>query len=133
MLISAILIIDDESIARQILRASLEPICNGHEVVVFACAQEALDWAVENPVALVLTDYRMPTVNGIEFIRRFRDHPGGAGVPVILVSGDDDPDLRSHAMAAGATDYMLKPVHPQACAERCKALLEIRNKDIPFL
>jgi CheY-like chemotaxis protein len=106
--VSAIVIIDDQSISRQILTAVIGSIKSQHEIVGFTGAKEAYDWAIRNPVALAVTDFKMPEMSGIEFIHQFRQHPAGTHVPVIMISGD--LNVRAAALGAGANHFMLKPV-----------------------
>ena len=72
---------------------------------------------------LVLVDYKMPRMNGIEFIRMFRTHPACAQIPVIMVTSDRDPLVRLEALEAGVTEFMVKPVDHQECSELCRKLL----------
>ena len=122
---ATILILDDEAISRQILSALVGSIYNNHEIRAFSCPQEAFDWVTKNPVALVLTDYKMPKMNGTEFIRLYRSQSVGTQIPVIMVSADEDPGLREKALEAGATDFLKKPVNQHEFRERCRTLLEI--------
>ena len=118
-----ILVIDDQQISRQILCKLVSSIDGNHDVRGFACPQEALDWTKHNPVALVLTDYKMPEMNGIEFIRMFRTHLACTHVPVIMVTADEDPGIRHEALGAGATDFIVKPIDHHECRELCRNLL----------
>jgi CheY-like chemotaxis protein len=122
---ATILIIDDEAVSRQILSALVGSIDNRHEIRAFACPQEAFDWVTKNSVDLVLTDYKMPVMNGTEFIRLLRSHPAGAQIPVIMVSANNDPGMREVALGGGATDFLVKPVDHHECRERCRTLLEM--------
>lgn len=123
----AILVIDDQVISRQILCQLARSIDGQHEVHDFACPQKALDWTRHHPVALVLTDYKMPAMNGIEFIRMFRSHLACAHVPVIMVSADADPGMRLEALGAGATKLMMKPVDHHECRKLCRKLLDCHH------
>ena len=119
----AILVIDDQMISLQILCQLAKSINVNHDVRGFACPQEALDWTKHNQVALVLTDYKMPKMNGIEFIRMFRTLSACAHVPVIMVTADEDPEMRLEALGAGATEFMAKPVNHHECRNLCRKLL----------
>ena len=121
---ATILIIDDQLVSRQIHSALIGSINKSHEIRTFTCPLEALNWATKNPVILVLTDYKMPEMNGIEFLRLLRSHPLGVHVPVIMVSADNDSGIREEALEAGATDFLVKPLNHHECRERCRALLE---------
>jgi two-component system response regulator RpfG len=123
----AILVIDDEMISRQILCQLAKSIDVTHDVRGFDCPRGALDWTKNHPVSLVLTDYKMPEMNGIEFIRMFRTQPACVHVPVIMVTAVEDPEMRIEALGAGATEFMLKPVNHQECRKLCRKLL-IQNQ-----
>jgi len=127
--VSAIVIIDDQSISHQILAAVIRSINSQHEIVAFGDAKKAYDWAIRNLVALVVTDFKMPVMTGIEFIHQFRQHPAGTHVPVMMISGD--LNVRSAALGAGANHFMLKPVDHQECREICRSLLGngVQNED----
>ena len=118
-----ILIIDDQPISRNILSAIIEPIKNGHEVKSFECPRKALTWAVINPVYMVLTDYRMPEMNGIELIKALRGYRAFMHVPVVMISGDDKEWLRQEAIEAGASHFIPKPINLHECRKLCQRLL----------
>ena len=89
----------------------------------FADPVEALDWCLRTPVELVLTDYKMPEMNGVEFIRKFRNDPACAHVPIIMVTSIEDRNVRYQALEVGATDFLMKPVDHHECRARCRNLL----------
>ena len=120
---ATILVIDDQMISRQILCQLVKSINGNHDVRDFACPQEALDWTKHHSVALVLTDYKMPEMNGIEFIRMFRTHLACAHAPVIMVTAVEDPIVRHEALGAGVTEFMVKPVDHHECRDLCRNLL----------
>ncbi len=121
--VRSIVIIDDEPVTRKILAALIGSVSNSYKVIEFGCAQQALDWVVQHSAALVITDYKMPEMNGIEFIRRFREQQSARGVPVVLVSADGDEGIRDRALFAGADEFWLKPVDHRSCRDRCQSLL----------
>jgi two-component system chemotaxis response regulator CheY len=57
----------------------------------------------------ILTDLNMPVMNGIEFIKKFRQHPMSKGVPIIFLTTESDDNLKAEARAAGATGWIVKP------------------------
>jgi CheY-like chemotaxis protein len=121
---AAILVIDDDSVSRMILTAVVQPLCNNtHTVQAFPGPKEALDWILQNDVVLVLTAHQMPEMSGIEFVRALRDNPVCVDIPVIMLSADDNPDIRDKALRAGITDFTAKPVDHAALMERCRDLL----------
>ena len=70
---------------------------------------EGYDKATANPVDAVITDLNMPVMNGIEFIRKYRQHPASKGVPIILLTTESDDELKRQAKEAGATGWIVKP------------------------
>ncbi len=120
---SRILIIDDQLTSRQILKQLVSSIEQGVELHDFANPVEALTWTLRNPTDLILVDYKMPEMNGIEFIRKFRSNPSSGHVPVIMVTSIEDRNVRYEALEAGATDFLMKPVDHHECRARCKNML----------
>jgi two-component system response regulator RpfG len=120
---ATIIIIDVQMIFREILCQIVSSINGNHDVRDFASPKEALEWTKHHPVDLVLTDYKMPRMNGVEFIRIFRTHPACADVPVIMVTSEGEPLVRLEALEAGVTEFMVKPVDHNECREFCRNLL----------
>jgi two-component system response regulator RpfG len=119
---AAILVVDDQPVSLMILRQLVSLIDKAHTIHAFTSPREALSWTASNPVDLVLTDYQMPDMNGIEFIRELRSN-GRAGVPVVMVSANDDHGIREAARQAGVTEFLAKPVDHTHCHELCRGLL----------
>ena len=118
---STILIIDDQSTSRMILEQLVSTLSGHVTAKSFADPVEALRWATENHPDLVLTDYKMPNMDGIEFTRRFREaHPD---TPLVVVTALEDKEIRYQALEAGATDFLNKPVDHTECRARCRNLL----------
>lgn len=120
---TTIVIIDDQLTSRQVLVQLISSMDGGFELKSFANPIEGLNWCIRHPVDLILTDYKMPEMNGIEFIRKFRGYDAFEHVPVIMVTGIDDKTVRYEALGAGATDFLMKPVDHHECRARCRNLL----------
>jgi two-component system, response regulator RpfG len=120
---ATILIIDDQLTSRQILQQLVSSIEENISVEAFANPLEALKWTSVNAADLILVDYKMPEMNGIEFIQRFRSHPSSSHVPAIMVTSIEDRAVRYEALEAGATDFLMKPVDHHECRARCQNLL----------
>ena len=125
---STIAIIDDQSISRKLLEKLVSTLQQDSRTVTFADPVEALRWLEQNPVDLVLTDYKMPNMNGIEFIRRFRDIPFCSDIPLVVVTCIEDREIRYQALEAGATDFLTKPVDHLECRARCRNLLMLQKQ-----
>lgn len=102
-----ILTIDDSASIRQMVAMTLKSA--GHQVLEAGNGAEGYDQATGNTVHAVITDLNMPVMNGIEFIKKYRQHPASKGVPIILLTTESDEALKAEAKAAGATGWIVKP------------------------
>jgi signal transduction histidine kinase len=103
----SILLIDDEPFAQQIIEHGLKT-CVKHVLRYESSPARAVDLARELNVTVVLVDLRMPELDGFEFTRRLRANPATEHIPVIMLSSEDDPEVKAQAFAAGVNDYMVK-------------------------
>ncbi len=125
-----VLIVDDQSTGRLMLEQAVLGVDRSIEVRVFASALDALGWAATEQIDLVLADYRMPEIDGVEFIRRLRALPGYTHVPIIMVTIFDHRGLRYSALDAGVTDFLTKPLDLRECMARCRNLLTLRRQQL---
>jgi two-component system response regulator RpfG len=111
-----------------ILEELIHSIDDGFTVVSFANPVKALEWAKSNSHDLVITDYKMPEMDGVEFTHWLRQIPSCSDVPVIVVTGADDRSVLYRALEAGATDFLTKPIDHSECRARCRNLLQLRRQ-----
>jgi len=123
-----VLIVDDQSSARTMLRHVVEAIGPTVHAADFGSPVEALRWSEGHPTDLVLLDYRMPDMDGLEFARRFRRSLSRRDVPIVLISVVGDEPVRQAALEAGVIDFLVKPVRPRELRTRCKNLLQLRQQ-----
>jgi CheY-like chemotaxis protein len=110
-----ILIADDSRFQRQLLASFLGP--KGFEAVFAADALQAWMAALRSQPQLILLDIQMPGGTGIEVLKRLRMSTRTQHIPVIVVSGEENPATESMARSLGAVDYLRKPVEEeQLCA-----------------
>ncbi|MGY4800306.1 two-component system response regulator [Teichococcus aerofrigidensis] len=124
-----ILILDDRTTNRDIFSRLAASLDRGARVEAFGDPQQALEWLRGNSVDLVVTDFRMPGMDGAEFTRRLRalgDNPAVADVPVIVITAYNDRAYRLRALEAGATDFLLSPVDHYEFMTRARNLLRMR-------
>ena len=123
-----LLIVDDEPWARELLTRSLVWERYGLKLIGTAAnGEEALKLCTGSPVSLLISDIRMPLVDGLELCRRvgkLEQKP-----EIILVSGYDDFTYAKQAVRYGVVDYVLKPVEPEELEQAVtSALARIREK-----
>ena len=125
-----ILILDDRVTNQRILSrlaASVEPEA---KVSAFGNPLDALAWLETHEADLVITDFKMPNLDGAEVTRRIRRMPHGADVPVVVVTVYDDREFRLLALEAGATDFLLAPVDHVEFRTRVRNLLALRRHQV---
>ena len=125
-----VLIIDDQSTGRMILSEIVRSIDKKLDVVTFGDPLEAIEYAQNQPVDLVLTDYKMPTLDGIETIRRLRRIFRDEDIPIVCVTIVNDREIRYAALEAGATDFLTRPIDRFECRARCKNLITLRRHQL---
>jgi len=125
---STVIIIDDQSVSRMILGELIRSISDEIHVEAFADPVSALDSARTNGADLVLTDFKMPHMDGVELTHWIRQIPACADVPVVVITCVDDKAVRYRALEAGATDFLSKPIDHYECRARCRNLLQMRHQ-----
>ena len=125
-----VMIVDDQLTGRMILKQLIHSIDASLNVESFEDPYQALKLAIQSTPDLVLTDYKMPSIDGVDFIRRFRSIPNCTDVPLVMVTVVEDPEIRYRALDAGATDFLVKPIDQHECRARCKNLLTLRRQQI---
>lgn len=124
-----VLVADDEKDIRTVVRMSLERL--GYYVVEAEDGQQAISLLNqgEHPMVIdvIITDIRMPNINGVEAIEYFqREYPS---VPLIVLSGFPDLNLAMQLLKRGVTDYLVKPVDREKLAAAVADAIGSRHLD----
>ncbi|MGF6180723.1 signal transduction histidine kinase [Massilia sp. UYP32] len=132
----SVLLIDDESFAQDIIAHGLKG-CANHQLMYESSPERAVEVARQIDATVVLVDLRMPGgLDGFAVIARLRAHPDTEDIPVILLSSEDDPDIKAKAFAVGASDYMVKWPDPRELVARVRhhsgACIARRERDQAF-
>jgi putative two-component system response regulator len=121
-----VVIVDDSEINLTLFKYMVARIA-GVTPHCFAVSADALDWCAQNGADVVVVDYMMPAPDGLEFIRRFRQLPALADVPVVMVTANDLKEVRYAALEAGATDFLTKPVDKNEFIARIGNMATLRR------
>lgn len=113
-----ILVIEDEARIAQFIERGL--IYEGYRVTVAKNGQTGLSHARDNPPDLVILDWMLPGLDGLEVCKRLR---AGGDVPILMLTAKDDINDRVTGLDAGADDYLVKPFAVDELMARIRALL----------
>ena len=127
---NTVMVVDDQSTGRAILEQVVRSLDERVVVEGFARPVDAVVWATRHVSDLVLVDYMMPDMDGIELVKRLRSLPGYEHVPIVMVTVHDDRKVRYAALDAGITDFLTKPVDARECLARCRNLLTLRRQQL---
>lgn len=121
-----VLIVDDTEINLILFAALVKKLddCVPH---TFAHARDALAWVQDNDPDLLIVDYMMPDMDGLEFIRSLREMPGRDAVPIVMITANDQKQLRYRALDLGANDFLTKPVDKVEFLARTRNMLQVSD------
>ncbi|MBV9490455.1 MAG: SpoIIE family protein phosphatase [Verrucomicrobia bacterium] len=119
-----ILIVDDEFISRRALGHALGRV--GYTVTTVASGKEALVRLREEAYDLLVLDFEMPDLNGIEVCSAIRSDPRTAALPIIVLTGHSGEAEEIGCLQAGANDFVTKPVSAPALAVRIRTQVRLR-------
>jgi signal transduction histidine kinase len=132
----SILLIDDEPFAEDIISYGLKN-CAAYALRFASKPSMAVELAKEVQATVVLVDLRMPEIDGFEVTRRLRADKDTEHIPVILLSSEEDPEIKAKAFAVGANDYLVKWPDPRELVARVRyhsdACIARRQRDAAFV
>ena len=114
-----LLIAEDSFDGREMMRTLLR--MKGYDVILAEDGVQAIAMALKHCPDLIFLDLELPKLNGMSVVRNIRRSPKLSNVPIIVVSGHDPEGHREAAIAAGCTDYLMKPID----FDRLDAILEL--------
>jgi two-component system phosphate regulon response regulator PhoB len=116
-----ILLVEDDANLVELIRYNLEK--EGFDVVTTPDGEEALVLAEEDRPDVVVLDWMIANLSGIEVCRRLRRAPETAGLPIIMLTARAEESDRVRGLETGADDYVTKPFSPRELVARVRALL----------
>ncbi len=117
-----ILIIDDEPIYTKLTQRVLAPL--GYEIVTAESGLQGLQVAKETEPDVIVTDLKMPDMNGYEVVSRLRRNPIFAHIPILVLTANTDLEDKLTAFEKGADDYLSKPFNPEEFQARIRVLVQ---------
>ena len=123
-----VLIVDDESTGRTILAKIIQQAEDDVIVESFDNPLEAIQWLDNNHPDLIITDYRMPDINGVELIKQIRAKPACQDIPIMMITVVSEKSVRYDALEAGATAFLTRPIDQIECRTSCRNLLKLHEQ-----
>ena len=127
---NTVMIVDDQSTGRMILAEIVRSIDKFVDAITFEDPEAALDYARTHTVDMVITDYQMPRMNGIDLVRELRTLFHDDSVPIIMITTDKQPEVRYQALNHGAIDFLTRPIDRIEYRQRFTNLLALRRNEI---
>jgi response regulator RpfG family c-di-GMP phosphodiesterase len=120
-----VVIVDDSPLMVALLQKLIStlPECRAVE---FTNATRALEWCAAHDPDLVIVDYLMPELNGLQFAERFRSFDGKAHTPLLMLTASSERELRYQALQLGINDFLNKPFDRIELEARARNMLELR-------
>ena len=116
-----ILFVDDKPTIGKVLQVYLG---KDNDFIYYEDPLKAIDWLSQgNDPDLVITDIRMPHMDGKEFLHYMKDNPLYNHIPVVILSSEDSTTERIQLLEEGAADFILKPFNPMELKARVKKYL----------
>ncbi|MDZ4095340.1 MAG: diguanylate cyclase [Paracoccaceae bacterium] len=120
-----ILIVDDVATNRIVFKVKLGEAC--YQPILAADGESCLRLARKERPDLILLDYMLPDMTGIEVLNRLRADPLTINIPVVVFSAESDPETRVQALLAGADDFLTRPIDDQTLLARLRNLVRARE------
>ncbi|WP_083699714.1 HD domain-containing phosphohydrolase [Acidihalobacter ferrooxydans] len=120
-----VIILDDQRVGRAVLSEIIRGLDPTIRIEASGDPQEALSLASHTPPDLIVTDYKMPEMDGLEFTRRLRNLNNCEETPLLMVSIVDDRELLYRALEAGASDFLYRPIDRHECMARARNLMAL--------
>lgn len=121
-----VLVVEDEDAIREMLVIVLEQA--SLQVSAVASAEQALQSLAENRVDLLLLDWMLPGISGVELARRLKKDPSYKDLPIILLTARGEEEDKIRGLEIGADDYVTKPFSPKELLARIKAVMRRSGK-----
>jgi two-component system, cell cycle response regulator DivK len=116
-----ILVVEDNERNLKLVRDVLEYV--GYDVRVARTAEDGIALAVKEPPDLVLMDLQLPGIDGMEALRRLRENPRTADIPVVAVTAQAMKQDRERALEVGFNGYIEKPISIRAFPDQVRSFL----------
>ena len=124
-----ILLVDDQPISLLYLKKTLSRLAD-IEITTSIDAKHALSLCPSDPWDLIVADYQMPGMNGLDFIRQFRQIKGSEATPILMVTASTDPNVKYQLLELGIVDFLQKPADASEIIARARNLISLHKATV---
>lgn len=117
-----VLVVDDNQTDLALIRKTVEKL--GHRVLTAENGKIGLALARSEHPDLILSDCRMPVLDGVGMVKAIKTDPATKEIPIVFLTGDDTPSTVIECFDMGVQNYMCKPINPKLLATQIKAIFE---------
>lgn len=123
------MLVDDQQLMLNLLKGILKT--GGYKKIAFAMTgKQALATVKKHPVDMIISDWSMPNMSGVELLKLVRGNPAYCDIPFVMITGEIDREKIIHAMEEGVDDYLIKPLTPKkVLATIDRIMAEISNPE----
>ena len=118
-----VLVVDDSRIMRNIVKNYFSEQKIPCQYLEAADGSEALEILAKQPIDMILLDWNMPKLSGIDFLKKVRAIPKHAKMPIIMVTSESAKYNVIEALKMGATDYIIKPINGKLFADKISKII----------
>ena len=123
-----VLIVDDSATIRNMIKKTMSMVgLDIGEIFEASNGIEALAQLNDHPVAVMVVDINMPTMNGIQLLRRMKDNERLRDIPVVMASTEGSDERIEQVKEFGACSYLRKPFHPEQLRDVLTPLLGVKD------
>ena len=122
-----IITIDDSSTMRRIIKNTLSRIGYGEDILEAENGKQALDILSKNKVDLIITDWNMPIMDGLTFVKLIRSKREWNDTPIIMVTTESAKEDIIEALKAGVNNYIVKPFTPEVLKEKIGVVMGLKR------
>lgn len=117
----AFLVVDDSTVIRKMIMTALRPL--NPDFREASSGLEALEQLMLRSYDIITLDLNMPDMHGLEFLQFVRSQQSFQSIPILVITTQNDDDMKERILAAGANGFITKPFAPQTILDQVKSLL----------
>lgn len=122
-----IITVDDSSTMRRIIKNTLKKIGYGDDILEAENGKKALDVLSTNDVDIIITDWNMPVMDGLTFVKKIRSDSKYKDIPIIMVTTEAAKEDIITALQAGVNNYIVKPFTPDVVKDKVETVLGLKD------